>query len=502
MMKRSTATAANRNYKTSNKKAFISNTIFMILLFLYPFYLFVLNNQIKAVMDNTGTIIGSVTGYGSNSNAIHDDAESDADMTVASTSESESESPAQPKKPQERPPQRPPECTPQQKSIIEQQLTPDKCQPKDEPWYHDCSFTKATKCPDTTWFDSYYQSIHANLKKNNNNGKNSNNNNGNISILPESETESESETVVLPSTNANFLAIFVGCNKGYDAINALRMGTGDAKYTKSLWEEQMGVTHENVCHQNLAMEFPIEIDDSDNGDKTGRVILDGTVHCIEPASITVDRLQSSASALGYDDKLIITKAGIASEVGIQYFPKITNVGVENKGLDKCARFDLQEIENKCEKVQIYTLDYYMEEVVPNNNKNKHDKDDDNNNKDKGGERVHLLSIDVEGFDYDVMLGAKNTLARTEYLEFEYNWMGSWKSQNLLDAVKMLDEYNFTCYWAGVGRAWRIDESCWLDHFSYHSWSNVACVNRLLNANVAQIMEETFIKTLEEEGLSY
>ena len=84
------------------------------------------------------------------------------------------------------------------------------------------------------------------------------------------------------------------------------------------------------------------------------------------------------------------------------------------------------------------------------------------------------------------------------MEFEYNWMGSWAKQNLLDAVKMLDGIGFTCYWAGNGKAWRIDESCWLDHFSWHAWSNVACVNRLINAQIAVNMEDTFIKTLREE----
>jgi len=85
--------------------------------------------------------------------------------------------------------------------------------------------------------------------------------------------------------------------------------------------------------------------------------------------------------------------------------------------------------------------------------------------------ISLLSIDVEGFDFDVMLGGSKTLTRTEYLEFEYNnWKGSWGNQNLLDAIKMLNGNGFNCYWAGVDRLWRIDESCWLDHYNWHTWS--------------------------------
>jgi len=248
----------------------------------------------------------------------------------------------------------------------------------------------------------------------------------------------------------------------------------------------MNATHASVCNQNEAFEFQLQEGDDDEEEL---VTFDGTVHCIEPISITANRLKNSAKNLRWDDKLLVTEAAISKEVGVQYFPKLTVAGVENKGLDECKNLkksDPDAFKESCDEVPLYSLDHYMENVA--------EKKDDG--------RVHLLSIDVEGYDFDVLLGANHTLTRTEYLEFEYNWMGSWSTQNLIDAVNMLDELGFTCYWAGVGRAWRIDESCWLDHFSWHSWSNVACANRLINAKVAKNMEETFIKTLEEEGITY
>lgn len=145
----------------------------------------------------------------------------------------------------------------------------------------------------------------------------------------------------------------------------------------------------------------------------------------------------------------------------------------------------EQLKKACQKVNMYTLDHYMNNVAK-----------------KKADTIHLLSIDVEGFDFDVMLGGKETLQRTAYLEFEYNWMGSWKEQKLADAIKYLNQFDFTCYWAGREKLWRLDESCWLDHYEYHTWSNVACVNRKLNTAVAKNMEAVFQQTLMDEDISY
>lgn len=338
---------------------------------------------------------------------------------------------------------RPPKCTPAQRSRMLQQLTPDRCNENYSSWHQKCSFTKATKCPDSTWLDSHYESIHSKKKR----------------IIPE------------------FVAVYVGCNKGYDAVNALRMGTRNRKYSKITWANQLKESFGSVCNQNEANEFQI-------GESSGAE-LDGTVHCIEPVKATADRLKDSAKTLGWDSEFLVTEAAISKDVGVQYFQGASEVGIENRGFDDCGVMKEkypEDFKKLCVEVPLYSLDYYMENV---SKKYHHG-------------RIHLLSIDVEGYDFDVLLGATQTLSGTEYLEFEYNWMGSWAKQNLLDAVKMLDGIGFTCYWAGSGKAWRIDESCWLDHFSWHAWSNVACVNRLINAQIAVNMEDTFIKTLREE----
>ena len=116
--------------------------------------------------------------------------------------------------------------------------------------------------------------------------------------------------------------------------------------------------------------------------------------------------------------------------------------------------------------------------------------------------INYLSIDVEGYDYEVLMGANKTLPHVHYLEFEYNWVGAWKDTTLSQAIQHLDtEFGFTCYWAGFNDTiWRIT-NCWLDHYDVKFWSNVACVNR--NAievrDVAHDMERLFNETLRRGG---
>lgn len=201
---------------------------------------------------------------------------------------------------------------------------------------------------------------------------------------------------------------------------------------------------------------------------------------------TAGRLKAAAINLGWEDNFLVTEAAIANRIGEAYFTSFDDmIGQENKGLGNTCGNTSDPIsleQHRCKKVQVYTLDHYMENVA----------------KKKTVGLIDHLSIDVEGFDFDVMLGGQQSISRTKYLEFEYNWMGSWSGQKLMDAIKMLDGHGFTCYFAGVKRLWRIDESCWLDHFDWHVWSNVACAHRVLFPEVARNMEQIFLNTLDED----
>ena len=350
-------------------------------------------------------------------------------------------------------------CTTEQKSIIMKHLDPTLCH-KDQgkAFEQKCSLTQATKCPKQTWITDYYQHKHKN------------------------KNHDDHDTA---AGDSSFVAVYVGCNKGYDAVNTLRMGSGDKRYNKQDWRGQLQETFQSVCAQNEDdLEFPIHHHDhSSSLRSSSSPIIDATVHCLEPTPRLADRLLSSVKNLGWDNNLLVTQAAISKNNGEMYFPNPKRVvGVENQGLSNCARLlkkGEEYMKKVCVKVNVFTLDHYMENVTTK----------------KATGMIDLLSIDVEGFDFDVMLGGSNTLSKTKYLEFEYNWMGSWATQNLKDAIKYLDEFGFTCYWAGTDRLWRIDESCWLDHYDFHTWSNVACVNRILQPEVAKNMEDTFLRTL-------
>lgn len=163
-------------------------------------------------------------------------------------------------------------------------------------------------------------------------------------------------------------------------------------------------------------------------------------------------------------------------------------GVENIGLgsgEGCkegSKYTTNPQET-CEMVKVYSLLELVESKVQA----------------PESQNINVLSIDVEGFDADVLLGATSkVLERVEYLEFEYNWMGSWKGQHLYDIIQLLDEQaNMVCYWAGRDRLWRITE-CWMSYYDIHAWSNVACANRGLVPDLAAKMEETFQRTLQDD----
>ena len=106
---------------------------------------------------------------------------------------------------------RPPECTRDELLAVRRQLDPaDDCvQALREPWLQTCSITRMTKCPDSwDWLGEYYselQSAHYSSAATNEDGGN------------------EEE---------RFVALSVGCNKGFDALETLRMGTFDGSLSK------------------------------------------------------------------------------------------------------------------------------------------------------------------------------------------------------------------------------------------------------------------------------
>jgi FkbM family methyltransferase len=307
---------------------------------------------------------------------------------------------------------------------------------------------KKTKCPNTAnWLDEYYDELQTEF----------------ISMTAGDESSND-------SLNSKFIGFSVGCNKGFDALNTLRMGTFDATLDKAEWNKAMSsgkTMHGSVCAQDVTLPFVVN-------DKI-KQRRDGEVHCFEPMPSTFQQLKHSASSLGYDQKgFNVIHGAVSQNEGIALFKSATK-GIENVGLGNSEEC----IDGGCEEVAVHTIDKYVSDHIESN------------------APIHILQIDVEGFDGDVLLGASEVLKRVEYLEFEYNWMGSWKKQHLYDMVEMLNDRKFTCYFEGDRRLWRIT-GCWMQYFDIHHWSNVACVNRERVPKLATKMENVFQETLKED----
>lgn len=308
--------------------------------------------------------------------------------------------------------------------MIRSQLPPDAClKTHRNPWANNCSFSFATRCPQAVWVDEFYQH------------------------------------------HAAQTAVYVGCNKGMDAINALRMISANPAIDKNAWRDSFfkdQTIESGVCNQEFGEQFSIP---------ASRTQTPAVVHCIEAMPITAAHLNRTAGELGLDESLIVTNAAMASVDGVAVFPNVEEkVGVEGMGLADCKKN-----QDNCKEVPLYKLDTYLEDSGP----------------------IDFISVDVEGYDFDVLLGANETLPHVRYLEFEYNWKGSWGKQKLSDATNFLKSHGFTCYWAGTeGHIWRITD-CWLDYYDLHFWSNIACVN--LNDPIikpmARRMEQLFQETV-------
>jgi len=116
-------------------------------------------------------------------------------------------------------------------------------------------------------------------------------------------------------------------------------------------------------------------------------------------------LQRAASETKYDTQgFVVTHAAMSKDDGYVLFPRGGKVGVENKGISNTDCHQNSAVED-CVNVTMYSLDAYMKKFVPQ------------------GVMINYLSVDVEGWDFEVLLGGKrDALLRVQYLEFEYNWV--------------------------------------------------------------------------------
>lgn len=328
------------------------------------------------------------------------------------------------------------QCSQEQMAKIEEQLGL-RSRECNVPSHHRCPIFKYTSCPEYDWLQDYFRQDFDNRRD-----------------------------------GDKFLGISIGCNKGYDAIDTARMGMNDPEFDKLKWVEVLAkeMSSAGVCKQRDSPQFEITAKNT---------LRTGEMHCVEPMPRTFKVLQNATNKLGFDHKpsdrsFVLTNAAVSSADGVVKFPSAAAAGVEDLGINTCKQN--KRLASLCEDVPMYSLQTYVNKFV----------------KSKGP--INILSIDVEGFDFDVLFGAGSVLDRVEYLEFEYHVSGTWRKYHLMDAVGLLNQKGFTCYWSGKeGKLWRITEC---DHDAYgvwHHWSNVACVHRsqkVLGAKMEKVFSDT------------
>ena len=186
----------------------------------------------------------------------------------------------------------------------------------------------------------------------------------------------------------DFVGISVGCNKGTDAILAARMGMSNPNYDVPAWLEVIG-NLPTLCltKKQGEIHFPQR---------------KGEMHCIEPMPNNVQSLNEATAELGLEgDGFVVSSAAISSKNGIVKFPQ-GQAGTEVFSIESC---DAVPTPSHCVEVDMYSLDSYVQKFV----------------KSKGP--INMLSVDTEGWDFDVLFGGSTTLDRTYYLEFEYHRRG-------------------------------------------------------------------------------
>jgi FkbM family methyltransferase len=285
-------------------------------------------------------------------------------------------------------------CSQDHKKVIQFQLPPNRCRLTEKnAWQNRCSFSYATRCPEPAWLRKAEETL----------------------LSPDRDFAKKLE-------RKGPVAIYVGCNKGMDAVNTLRMLSSSPVIDKNIWRDALvessrsanRTIHVGHCNQEYASQYALPTGLATAVTTTSQStpqVINARVFCIEAMPNSAEQLQQTTHHLGWEKSLIVTNAAIAAADGTARFPhrqvgKI--VGVESLGLATCQTPGQKRF---CTNVPQYKLDTFVRTVV------------DDFSESYFATPIDFLTIDVEGFDWDVLLGANDTLRRVKYLEFEYNWKG-------------------------------------------------------------------------------
>ena len=143
------------------------------------------------------------------------------------------------------------------------------------------------------------------------------------------------------------------------------------------------------------------------------------VFCFEPSSYTFDKLTNALNALKSTTiQFTPIKNALSSQAGSIDLKIVHDGAGTNSLVDVPGDYD------SVEAVIVTTLD----EFAKQNNKS----------------HIDLLKIDVEGHDFDVILGAEKLLneMKISIIQFEYNWRWIYGKHFLQEAFHFFDERNY------------------------------------------------------------
>lgn len=111
--------------------------------------------------------------------------------------------------------------------------------------------------------------------------------------------------------------------------------------------------------------------------------------------------------------------------------------------------------------------------------------------------IDILAIDTEGFDPDVLRGARTMLSehRIRVIEFEYHKLRLWKVTALADVVSDLETLGYDCFFMQKYSLIRLT-GCFVSEYEFHDWANVLCVVRTDAALLAIVT--SFVPRLAEQ----
>jgi hypothetical protein len=356
----------------------------------------------------------------------------------------------------------PPQCTPEQLSVLAAQLSPEGCIARQHtPWMHkECPFSHKTLCGTANphWF---YDFVHEHSS----------------------------------SDDDGFRGILVGCNKGYEAVELLRIVSPSSEnkaFDLQTWKTEFS---RGLSDDEFDGGIGCPADEkatSNTGINTEKV----HVYCIDGLPKTVAQLKKTKEALGYGDELIVTQLVVGAYhmtegIKVRSTDKIGDMGVGHYHWNKVCKKHPE----TCETVEESTIDTFVKSQSALK-ATASDKDTGLNT----APLIHYMSITAEGSDFEILQGAARNLGRIQYIAFSYHYHWRWGEKNFKELIYRLKKKGFVCYFTGSDGQdmWRVTD-CWQEHYDIKFPASVGCVNANIPAAEPLLdkMEAMFLQTLEK-----